>query len=255
MFRVVESFTAAKSGDERLNEDLLAVTDYAAAVVDGVSGHPGTAPPTMGRMAALAVREAILGFGPKSRPAEMAAAMNEALTDIDGEAVAAVYHHPSRTVVRVGDIAVGIGGTFSLRPKLSDEVAAAARAVLLRTRLDGGADPAELAAQDPGREMIWPLLAETRRWGNRPESPLGFGVLNGERREPMMDALPVGRGAEVALASDGYPFPARSLRSSERALADYLAGDPLCLGPPPQTKGVEPGCQSFDDRAYLRLAT
>lgn len=78
-------------------------------------------------------------------------------------------------------------------------------------------------------------------------------MLNGGGSEPMADILGATSGAEVILFSDGYPFPAPCLRAAEEKLAAYLEKDPLCLGPPPQSKGVEPGHQSFDDRIWLRL--
>jgi hypothetical protein len=58
---------------------------------------------------------------------------------------------------------------------------------------------------------------------------------------------------EVVITTDGYPEPAPTLAEAERLLAERLARDPLMLEPP-ETKGKRPAANSFDDRAYLRVA-
>ena len=58
---------------------------------------------------------------------------------------------------------------------------------------------------------------------------------------------------EIVLATDGYPFLLPTLEESEKALADLLATDPLCISRYQATKGVMQGNISFDDRSYIRI--
>ena len=160
-----------------------------------------------------------------------------------------------RRIVRVGDVAVSINGAFDMGHKRVDTVAAACRAALLQSMLDDGATICDLqASNDPGREMILPLLRAQAVWRNQPQSEYGFGSLDGTATPAeMIDVFDVPLEAEVVIATDGYIEPRSTLAFSEQTLANTLAKDPLRIGPPPGTKGVMLGHGSFDDRTYLRL--
>jgi hypothetical protein len=90
---------------------------------------------------------------------------------------------------------------------------------------------------------------------NRPDQRYGYGALDGQAVPDLfVEIMPVPDGVrEVVITSDGYPTPAPTLAESERLLAERLARDPLMLDPP-ETKGKRPAANSFDDRAYLRVA-
>lgn len=258
-FEVIEVRSVAKSGAPDLNEDSYAVTDYATAVFDGATDKNESPPPTPGRLAAVALAERVAEISddchPEALVKELHAAVAPLATDhCEPTAVAAVVHVPSRKVIRVGDVAVGVNGAFDIPRKRIDEIAAAARAALLEARLAAGASVADLMEADPGREMILPLLREARQWRNRPDAPYGFAAIDGvETPAAMIDVFDIPPRSEVVLATDGYVSPQPDLDASERALAESIRRDPLRLGPPPGTKGVRPGHISFDDRTYLRM--
>lgn len=62
-------------------------------------------------------------------------------------------------------------------------------------------------------------------------------------------------GAEVVLASDGYPELCCTLEESEERLCAVIAEDPMCVGRNIGTKGIMDGMESFDDRGYVRIVT
>jgi hypothetical protein len=64
-----------------------------------------------------------------------------------------------------------------------------------------------------------------------------------------------GGAREIVLATDGYPTAMPSLAESEAFLSGLLAADPLCIGPLRSTKGVARQASSFDDRAFVRVAS
>lgn len=71
---------------------------------------------------------------------------------------------------------------------------------------------------------------------------------------PGVKVIPVeDHGAEIVLASDGYPFLRPTLQESEAALRKLLAQDPYCIRSFVATKGTMLGNRSFDDRAYVRF--
>ena len=55
------------------------------------------------------------------------------------------------------------------------------------------------------------------------------------------------------LSSDGYFRLFPTLSESEEHLAEILRENPLCIGEYSSTKGLQKGCVSFDDRAYIRF--
>ena len=262
--RVIESFTESKTGFAGSNEDVLVVTGEAVSVFDGSTDKSGlTSIPTPGQIAAFALRDAALAAPPADDPMEVVGGWHKAVREADRtpgtdlEAVGASLDLRAGRIVFVGDVHVMVDGVSYTVCKEVDRVAAHARAVLLTAMLDGGADPEKLAASDPGREMILPILTECRPWRNHPESPYGFAVIDGGYTpEPMVGVVDgVGPGSEVVLATDGYPLLRATLAETEETLAEMLEADNglmidlAC----PQTKGRRPGGSSHDDRTYIRI--
>ncbi len=259
MLEVVEAASFSKTGDETLNEDAYTVEEGVIAVFDGETNKGEPVIPTPGRRAALALAEAASNLPLACDPITIVKILQEAVARVSGPdpstaAVGAVLDIRSRLLTRVGDVTVGIDGKFHSQRKLLDEVAAASRAALLRTHLLAGCTLDELRAQDPGRQMILPLLMAGFAWRNRVESDYGFPSLDGGTTPAkMIDVFEIPAGAEVIVATDGYCDPQPTLRQSEEVLACSIAEDPLRLGPPPGTKAVLPDHVSFDDRTYVRV--
>ena len=61
------------------------------------------------------------------------------------------------------------------------------------------------------------------------------------------------RPQEIVMASDGYPMLFATLGQSEARLQELNSIDPLCFRENKSTKGLSPGLNSFDDRAYIRF--
>ena len=104
-----------------------------------------------------------------------------------------------------------------------------------------------------GREVIEPLLKK-QFWYENVTGRFGYPVLNGLNfTEGMVKVWPVPSGAEVVLASDGYPELCGTLAESEEMLREINEEDPLCIGRNAVVKGIMEGMESFDDRAYVRV--
>ena len=269
--RVVEQFTASKTGCEDDNEDACVVTDRLAAVFDGETDKrarpPGAGGMPPGRAAAQAMADTAAGLLPDEMTApEIAAALNAAVASARGDgagagcaAVGAVLDLRLGRIVRVGDVTVGIDGAFDAPHKKVDDAAGLFRAAVLWSQIAEGAGGSDLLASDPGRAAVLPLLRAAHRWRNHDPGPAGggyeFGAFDG-RPIParFIELIEVPPGSEVVLCTDGYDDPRPTLAESEEALASSLEADPLRIaGPRPGTKGLKPGCVSFDDRSYVRV--
>jgi hypothetical protein len=135
-----------------------------------------------------------------------------------------------------------------------DEITSRARAAYTKALLRSGRHPDEIQAEDPGRKMILPLLGLQNQFANDPHSEFAFPLFNGDPiPEDLREIVPVSKGSEIVLASDGYPRAAPSLEASELILEERLRVDPMMIDPPAQTKGRGLRDISFDDRAYLRF--
>ena len=256
---ILDAWTQSKRGDDELNEDAYVVADDVVAIFDGETDKSGSDPPTPGRQGAQALAEAASCLPSSASPSEVSEFLHGAVRSVADAsstpvAVGAVLDLRSRRVVRIGDVSVCIDGVLHGAEKRLDDIAGAARAALLHSMLRSGADAEMLLERDPGREMILPLLRAAAAWRNVADTDLGFPALDGTATPvSMIDVFDVPAGAHVILATDGYLDVRPSLEQAEEALARRIESDPLRLGPPPGTKGVLPGCMSFDDRTYVRV--
>ena len=114
-------------------------------------------------------------------------------------------------------------------------------------------DSERIAQHDVGREAVVTFI-ERQYWFENAAGPFGFPVLNGVNfAAEMVKVWPVPDGAEVVLASDGYPELCGTLAESEKRLREVIEEDPLCIGRNAGTKGIMKGMESFDDRAFVRV--
>ena len=271
------------------NEDGFVLTDYAVAVFDGVTDKGVSVDVddavrsegdgadwfavTPGRAAVEGLIAAVAELGESCDLLELVDSLHEAVAAAktirlpngaealyadDAAAVGAVLHVPSRRIVRVGDVSVGLNGWFTQRRFLGERIAAEARAALLWSCLDEGRSVDDLLEQDVGRSMVLPLLRAQSRWRNREGSLFGHAVLDGFGTPPaMIDVIELSdERVDVVLATDGYPYMDlwASLADTERSLAERFENDPLRLGPPPGTKGKRRWDYGYDDRTFVRVA-
>jgi hypothetical protein len=172
----------------------------------------------------------------------------------------AIYSPAHRAVWQIGDVRCwhrGLDEEAVNRKSTVDTVATEVRVAVLRAELASGASPADLARDDPGRDAILGVLRHQSIFRNNAgAAQWAYSSIDGEAVPPeLVRAYPVPPDVtELVLASDGYPRVQPTLEASELTLKELLAEDPLCIGRLRGTKGVKPGNQSFDDRAYLRLS-
>ena len=257
------------------NEDgLLATPAGYVAVIDGATSKSafrldGKA---SGRWAMELLAEAISGFPPGLDMPQAVARLTEAVRAFYARRGLEGYvaGHPShrftasvvmfslarREVWQVGDCPCRVGAACFPNGKLIDRIAADARCAFnLAFRLGGGTCP-DIAADDPGRRFIRPLLEMQAAFQNQPPgvSPYAYAAVDGFPVPlELVNVYPVHPGDEVVLASDGYPLVLPTLSESEWYLRRVLEEDPSCLSLFKSTKGKQAGNRSFDDRAFVRF--
>ena len=268
--KIIEQYTEGKSATVP-SEDAAVVSAFYAAVIDGATPktnfrYPGGETP--GHLAARLLSEAI-----HSMPADLDAegCVARLTKDLHQDNVApsnrpiaslVVYSVTRREVWMIGDCQVGyLDGEKSVRTvtntKLIDKCLSEWRRDIILSYLSRGVMTAdEIAAKDPGRRIIQPIITHQVRYQNaKTQNPFNYTMLDGE---PVpMDYIKVYRLPadvhQLVLATDGYPVLMQNLEESEKELHRLLQEDPLCIGPLLATKGVQPGYHSNDDRTYLRL--
>ncbi|MEU8543058.1 hypothetical protein AB0C52_24250 [Streptomyces sp. NPDC048717] len=274
----MEKAVVPKQPDSSGEDRLVLVRDgnavRRAAVVDGATSKSAKTfgEQTGGALAAECVARVLEALPDGVGPSDALQAVTDGLAALRREwsitpddllapsAVAAVFLPEQSRIWRVGDVHVAMrradGWEHHPADKTIDRVVSGARAALLRCRLAQGASVEELAVDDPGRQMVLPILKDQNVLANSATNdPLGFGVLDG-RPVPgrYLEVFDIGQDVlEVVVASDGYLWAAHSLDEAEKALAVSLAADPLRIGEHASTKALAPGARSFDDRTYLRL--
>lgn len=170
-------------------------------------------------------------------------------------ACAAIYSSSRREIWLIGDCQCIVNGKAYTNPKKIDDIMLQLRSYVLQCEQFAGKTEQELAAEDPGRQAILPFLKKQFLFENSAGS-FGYPVLNGEEIiASQLVVIPVPAGSRVTLATDGYPALFESFDESEAALQVALVKDPLCYKENPQTKGIQSGNVSFDDRCYLQFTT
>ncbi len=255
---IVESALVPRTATEPC-ADRLIVGEHVAGVADGATKKPWDTGPDGAELAeAVAGHLAGLAAGCTAREAvDSATALVRGWAGGAGLGSAVTFcvlFRPRREIWRVGEARILLDGV-PVPPRPSGErVVAEARALVVRRYLAEGVPAAELLAEDPGRAAVQELLRALVGLRNRPH---GGGAVDGrDVPDLFVEVIPVPAAVqEVVLATDGYPEPAATLAEAERLLAERLARDPLMIEDPPETKGLRPGADSFDDRAYLRLSS
>jgi hypothetical protein len=271
-FRVVESFVRSRRGGDSQSEDMLRDGECWTVVVDGATdksgidfdGHTG------GYRVAEIVSDVVAAAPTGASASDIVEAINDRYATVLGAALHGVAQvdYPSAsfvaldkttgTVVRVGDTSWRTERRQFRGSKKIDRITGDARAALLRSLLAEGASVGDLRRDDPGREMMLPLLRHQATFRNvdDPANPLTFGAIDGR---PVPDRfLETWRlddnETTVVLTSDGYPQLELRLDDAEAVLAGILVRDPLQILERAGTKAV-PDVEgaSYDDRAFVRL--
>jgi len=269
LIEIAESFLAGKYGDPARCEDAVVTTPSHVAVIDGATTEPGheidgRAP---GRFAMEVVSAAIGNLGPGTDGPSAIRSLSRAVADALVErgvepgklasACVLIASTERRELWRVGNSTFAIDGQAHPQPWRLAEIPAEMRSAYLRALLRARTTtPAEIARQDPGRELIAPLLRLEHVFRNAVDAgELAYAAIDGlDVPEAMIEQVRVGPGSEIVFASDGYPLAAATLAEAEAYLQQSLAEDPLRIHRHPEVRGVAEGQISYDDRAYLRFA-
>lgn len=285
--RLIEEFSAPKRRSG-CSEDgyVVGLRNAFVAVIDGATPKSSMlwSGKTSGRIAMETLRDTIEAMAPDTDFNSFVAAASAAFMNVyyaHGRehvvanepwkrmaASVAIYSAARREVWMVGDCRFAINGKVYGHEKHIDTTLARVRAEANRYLLRHcGYSVSSLQRHDLGRELIFDDLRGQCLFQNPPlrsgENMCeyaycvidGFALPHGNNLPP--DAQPlrvaVPQGSEIVLASDGYPRIMPTLRESEQWLAQVVSNDPLCIFTNVQTKGVGEGCESYDDRTYLRF--
>lgn len=263
-------FLRGKKNEETCEDGYIFAEHY-AAVVDGVTSKSdrlfwGKTPGRIGME--LLCREIPLLDGALSMEqavSKLSGALRRERERMNGahplslleypRACAAIYSKARREIWLIGDCQCMVNGKLFTNPKKIDDVMEHFRSFVLEVELLKGKMEEELIRNDPGRQAILPYLKQQLQFENR-AGLFGYPVLNGEEVIPeQLVVIPVPEGSLVTLATDGYPALRESLAESEGILGELLSRDPFCYRENMQTKGIQNGNASFDDRCFLQFTT
>ena len=257
--------------NEAACEDGYVFSEHYAAVVDGVTSKSehlfwGKTPGKIGMETVcreipllegdLSVEQAVGKLTEALRSVrEQMAREHEVTLQEYPRACAAIYSRARREIWLIGDCQCCVNGKVHTNAKKIDDVLMHLRSFVLQCEQIAGKTEEALRADDPGRQAILPFLKKQFLFENR-TGLFGYPVLNGETiQEEQLVVIPVGVGSLVTLATDGYPVLSESFEQSEAVLRECLEKDPFCYRENLQTKGMQIGNGSFDDRCFLQFTT
>lgn len=287
--QIAEVFSQPKG---RIMEDAHVVTPHYIAVFDGATPKtafrfslPDGSQLTPGQVAARTLAKAVGELEPdltaREAVSRLSAALRIALQGHRAEASGVICSIDRNEVWMVGDCQFGVvydknendnqNVNDNLKQnekqnqtrievhhteKVIDGILSRWRSAVVKSYLSRNLlTPEDISHNDPGRRIIQPFITRQVLYQNDPSSPLGFGVFDGsEIPDCYLEIFPVPKQATaLILASDGYPKLLPTLQESEIALQQLLKSDPLCIGDLCETKGIQAGNCSHDDRTYLKI--
>lgn len=271
-YLVIEEFTHAKTGQEQDNEDKIVLTNDFAAVIDGMTPQDKTlyAGVSPAQICTELLAECINHFSPDITWSEAVSQLTDCIKWYYREhgileevtitphkrmgANLVIYSHQRKELWFVGDCQSFIGSRHVTNEKLVDKLMTDMRTTIIREYLLT-MDEQDLFNKDQSTLDIQPFLQRQFLYQNNPvASPLAYTVIDGfPVIMNQIKVVEVNHATEIVLASDGYPILKESLAETEASLAHVLKNDPLCYKIVPNTKGLEKGKASFDDRSYLRI--
>ncbi|EFH85675.1 hypothetical protein [Ktedonobacter racemifer] len=273
-YTVEERFLAAKTGIEQECEDIIYAGPHFVAVIDGATSKTPRRwdGQTGGRRGATVIRNAFASLPPNVTARQAVDQLTMALQQLyeQHKVVDIMQADPvqravasfiavsffRREVWLVGDCQCLLNQEHIVNTKEVDRITSLARSLFLEAEIAQGKSLDQLRQEDTGRAFILPLLERQMLFQNNPSAgQYWFPVLDGFHvPDEGIRVLPLPEDTTtIILASDGYPVLKETVASSEQALQDLLAEDPLLFRKYLSTKGVAAGNVSYDDRAYVKI--
>ena len=272
--KVIEKFILGKAPDQTKCEDGIFVDENFVAVVDGATSksnfsHEGK---SSGRKAMEIILKAMESLPKDIKGGQAMLLLNEKIKSWYEEtgflqsmkisaserctAAVTVYSRYCREIWQLGDCPAMIDGRVIGNEKYVDELFSNLRAFYLESELLEGKSPEELKKNDVGREMVLSFIKRQSKFQNvGSKNVFKYEIIDGFFSDiEAVKIIPVPDGTkEIVLASDGYPVLYSNLEESENKLREILQKDPLLFREFKSTKGLIPGNNSFDDRAFVRI--
>jgi protein phosphatase 2C-like protein len=270
---VIEQLIQSKTGDPSTCEDAIFINDHFVAVIDGATSvakqkYEGK---LAGQIAKDILLESLEKLSADGTAQESMVQLDKAITDWYKEhglyeharenprlrcfASAVIFSKKRRQVWMLGDCQVMIDKELISNRKFVDLLFEDLRSFILEAEVMKGKTIDELIVNDPGRELVMPLIAQQTIFQNSENKAFGFdcfdGFFNSSHKIKIIDVPTDSK--DIILATDGYPKLYPTLSESENALQKLLEEDPLCFRQNKQVRAFPKGAVSFDDRAYIRV--
>lgn len=268
--RIVEHFIKGKSSPKKC-EDALVVSEHFIAVVDGVTSksdftYQGK---TTGKLASEIISKQLECLPEDATVQTFITEVNRRFEEFYQEvefpyskrekglqAVCVVYSKYFNEIWLIGDCQVSVDGRVYLNPKKSDDILAEFRSLVLN--IWEKEEAVDEVQKRWVRELILPWILNATIFANDDTTEYGYACINGEPiPENLIQTIVLEKDVshEVILTSDGYPRVEQSLEEAEQYLKEILQTDSDCFKQYKSTKGIQKGCQSFDDRTYVKFFT
>ena len=271
MFEVLESASVAKCGDERGNHDALVINDNYVAVFDALQARGWRA---WDKLPAGVFARTVMVSTLESLPGDMDAkgvirALQEALQERTQRCIeemeddqiyaypqsrALIYSIAKREIWRLGDSPFCIDGKLNYQRSEGYEKAAEKRAEVLELFLANPlSDMKDLINTDYGRSSAMDIIIEEEQRVDGVQTLSGRPDVDIDVLLDNVEVFAVEPGAELILASDGYPRILATLQESEQWLEDERARDPLFVRDYKALQGAKDEEAGYDDRSYVRF--
>ncbi|MEY8370999.1 hypothetical protein AAK938_05610 [Aerococcaceae bacterium 50-4] len=257
--QIQHKFIKGKFDQPSLCEDAIFENNHFIAIIDGVTSkstftHEGQ---KTGKIAANIIKEFLSTVDPQSSIDSIIQGINQAYHDqfyahVDfplnriehgPQAAMALYSHFHKCIYLIGDCQARVNGLLHTQPKVSDDILANFRSLILHIHPD---------QHQEARDAIMPYLISSNTFANKPDTRFGYSVLNGEDiPSELIKKIPVQTGDKIVLTSDGYPDIKDSFEETESHLQYIIHNDPDLIDQFISTKGLTANQISFDDRSYI----
>lgn len=262
--KILKTFIQGKYNDVNRCEDAIFINDSFVAVMDGVTSKSNFSYKNMtsGKLAVQLITQVLQTISYDATLDEIIREINNQFDwfynnhdfELDKQlyglqAAMVIYSDYHKEIYMIGDCQAVVNGKAYTQPKVSDEILAAMRSLIVHVQQDKGIDTEK---EDLGRSVILPWIIESARFANCSDSPFGYSVINGETIPmELIQCIPVSRGDIITLASDGYPKIGKDFNETEKELKELIDKDPQLINDYPSTKGISSNQVSYDDRAYV----